>query len=113
MLYNQTWAEPPKQDPFTISSLISWLEKQPPEQAYDHLDNQYCLLAQYFKAMGLQGVHMGYCTLTTRSGHATFTRTVPIHFQQIAYDTARNSCRNYTFGAALIRAKKYEEKIHA
>lgn len=43
-------------DPFSLGSLIAWLEKRPAEDGYVYLCGGHCLLAQYFAAIGFKRV---------------------------------------------------------
>ena len=62
MLYDKRWDKPEvKADPFSLDSLVAWLEKQPAAKVYCYEDTGVCLLSQYFTAMGFERVFMG-CT---------------------------------------------------
>lgn len=53
MLYDPKWEKhtETKADPFTLESLIAWLEKQPAEKSYNfNCVNGTCLAGQYFRA---------------------------------------------------------------
>lgn len=89
-----------KADPFSLESLIAWLEKQPAAKGYDFCKWDNCLLAQW-----LHGIDP-----TSRVGvgptgyfYSVLGKTVDLtHFTHIA--------RAYrgigdTFGAALARAR--------
>lgn len=39
---------------FTVEALADWLETQDPTSTYDYLLNSGCLIARYFRAVGLQ-----------------------------------------------------------
>ena len=91
MLYNPQWHEPA--DVFTLDSLISWLETQPPEGSYDWLDVNGCLVCLYLQACGYErpSAHPGLTQSSIRDwGPRGY------------YKIARN--RPWTFGAALERA---------
>ena len=47
-----------KAEPFALTSLVAWLEKQPDDEAYDYNCNGKCLLSQYFIAHGFKNVLM-------------------------------------------------------
>ncbi|HEV8263243.1 MAG TPA: hypothetical protein VGQ19_21095 [Burkholderiales bacterium] len=93
MLYDKRWDI--KADPFSLTSLIAWLERQPAGGAYNYVCNGHCLLAQYLKACGFQGVY-----LTSRQATAKGkTIDIPLTFDQIAVE------KPHTYGAALERAR--------
>lgn len=92
MLYDPKWEIEVKADPFSLESLIAWLEKQPTAKEYDFCDcNGRCLLDQYAAAMGLKNESGLYVRLDAAfDGAAGF---------YIAVGFPR------TFGAALDRAR--------
>lgn len=53
MLFDPKWEVEVRADPFSLESLIAWLEKQPAGATYDYCDSQACLIAQYLKAQGV------------------------------------------------------------
>lgn len=112
MLYDPKWEV--KTDPFTLASLIAWLEQQPPDEEYAYYCGGKCLLAQYFTAMGFQNVWMfadgfwsGAMPVPGDVGWNEASRRkegtpLPRGFNAIA-------CGGHirTFGAALERARNY------
>lgn len=98
MLFDPNWSIGVR--PFQLSSLISWLESQPPESTYTYSDCGRCLLAQYFTAMGFKKIiitseSMYYRDPTERG------QSLPSFFNQISLGSPR------TFGDALKRAKEH------
>ncbi|MEH2501198.1 hypothetical protein V1290_000009 [Bradyrhizobium sp. AZCC 1578] len=112
MLYDPKWATifEVKADPFSLESLIAWLEKQPADKTYDYGCNGHCLLAQYFTAMGFKDVCVGGTHFDhRRDGRRAFV-CIPQNFGDIAID--RHSIfgngtdrKDRTFGGALKRAR--------
>jgi len=100
MLYDPKWEVEVKADPFSLDSLIAWLEKQPADVAYDYSCNGHCLLAQYFTEKGFRGVAM-YSELFEHEDGADVM--LPPHFDDIAVGVQGNM--KLTFGAALRRAR--------
>lgn len=94
MLYDPKWEV--KTDPFSLESLITWLEKQPGEKAYCFFANGGCMLHQYFEAMKLDIVWVGGLTYETDSGRRDL---IPNGLDDIA------AIEPHTFGAALNRAR--------
>ena len=97
MLYHPKWAET-KADPFELSTLIAWLEKQPTEKTYCFMDNGGCLLAQYFTEQGFKEVSMGGTHIVHGPNRGDY-QDLPPHMSSIAVGNPR------TFGAALKRAR--------
>lgn len=101
----------PKHDPFSLESLVAWLERQPGDKDYCYYDNGHCLLSQYFTAAGFKNVHMftdcfwhGETRLRKDWGQDELLLSgkgtrFPKSFDEIASIGAR------TFGAALQRAR--------
>lgn len=108
MLCDPKWEQKTetKADPFTLASLIAWLEKQPASAPYSYMSNGQCLLAQYFTAVGYRDVSMGGYDF----GHADSVDRVvlPQHFNSIAIGDRVH--RAFTFDAALERARDVAEK---
>ena len=60
MLYDPKWEKPEvKADPYSLESLIAWLEKQPASMDYCFRDNGNCLLTQYVRSYKPETVWMG------------------------------------------------------
>jgi hypothetical protein len=98
VLYDKRWEY--KADPMTLDSLISWLEGQPADKAYDYSLCRGCMLAQYFTACGFDGVRMEghhFIHIDSISTWPTIAE-LPAHFNEIAVGMP------HTFGAALERA---------
>lgn len=106
MLSNDKWRV--SKDIHSLDNLIAWLETQPADKEYDYLDNQNCVLAQYFKASGIK-VH-GVAGLAYRTGeNSSDYIPLPLSFQSVAVDDIRK-IGGSTFGAALKRARKWKDK---
>lgn len=113
MLFDPKWGVEVKADPFSLESLIAWLERQPAGKSYRYTCNGNCLLAQYFTAAGLENVHMwtdGFwhgptkCPGNVGQEEAIASKQItrfPPTFNQVAV------CEPSTFGAALARARKF------
>jgi hypothetical protein len=113
MLYDPKWEV--KTDPFTLDSLIAWLEKQPADGTYCYDSNGCCILAQYFTAMGFKNVAIGsvkfYHGLLPRAPLPRANEEFPVEFNDIAQSATRTfpfkkwGMNRHTFGAALARAR--------
>lgn len=102
MLWNPKWKKPEtKADPFTLESLIAWLEKQPAHIAYDYTDSSNCLLCQYFRAQGFN-VNTLSCGGFDIKGSRAPDITYPYIFCKVS-----NAMGSETFGAALNRARTF------
>lgn len=99
MLYDPKWDQQTKADPFTLISLIAWLEKQPSDETYCYTSIGHCLIAQYLNAHGIRtdNVNPSYYFDERNGSHP-----LPAAFNEIA-----NGCSTGgdTFGAALTRAR--------
>ena len=72
------------------SGFIAWLQRQPPEAAYNFMDcSGNCLIGQYLGSLGIGWV----------SGHTLHTP----FYRSLQYVAVRTP---HTFGAALKRAEK-------
>lgn len=91
MLFDPKWQEA-KADPFSLESLIAWLEKQPAKTPYDYCWPETCLVAQYLRAQGVRDYVLGTIDLD-RIGWKEIAQGHP-------FETDR-----WTFGAALSRAR--------
>jgi len=108
MLYDKRWDKTAvKADPFTLDSLIAWLEKQPADDTYCYIDNGMCLLAQYFTASGFSRVSVYSTKFQWHDGQ----RKLPPHFNKIAIGLTMLPER--TFGAALERANRIKSRRRA
>jgi hypothetical protein len=100
MLYNPNWAKPEvKADPFSLESLVAWLEKQPGSRVYCYSSTGECLLSQYLKNTGFPTAIVGAFTFAERVDGRWQDYRMPRHFDEIA------RCGKRTFGAALERAR--------
>lgn len=99
MLYDTRWEV--KADPFSLDSLVAWLEKQPAAKVYCYADTGHCLLSQYFTAMGFELICMGSVDFIHKFSCADLHRAdLPPRFNSIAVGHPQ------TFGKALARARK-------
>ena len=100
MLYNKDWDKTHiKADPFSLESLIAWLEKQPTQGQYSYWDNCGCMFHRYLTAMGLDVATVGGYSYTLRSAPKMFL-PLGTTFEDVAAETP------HTFAAALDRARK-------
>lgn len=99
MLYDKRWDKPDiKADPFSLESLIAWLEKQPAEGEYNYYDNCGCMLHQYFSAVNLPGLDwISGWDIVLKDGSQ-------IRFPRGFWEAATHSPS--TFGGALTRARE-------
>jgi hypothetical protein len=99
MLYDPQWGQ--RRDPFSLASLIAWLERKEPLEAYCYSSTGECLLARYFSERGFTRVIMAasYFYHFPRADGLYETAPLPPHFNDIAKGSVR------TFGAALARAR--------
>jgi hypothetical protein len=107
MLYDPKWEKTEtKTDPFSLGSLIAWLEKQPRATPYNYDCNGGCLLAQYFTAMGLHRVSVGGSFMF----HGNLPQEVHLskNFRTVALGYTVHG--PHTFGAALDRARALTER---
>lgn len=97
MLYNKNWdAKTVTSDPFTLESLIAWLEKQPADQGYEwHNCDGGCLIGLYGAYHGFSWRQMIDCP----GGDPENTPYAKLTPGGLAAAHPR------TFGAALIRAR--------
>ena len=102
MLYDPRWQE--WSDPFSLASLIAWLERQDPHSAYCYSSTGECLLARYFRERGFNRVIMAaeFFYHWPRSNALYEVARLPRHFNDVAKGKVR------TFGAALSRARELE-----
>lgn len=110
MLYDKRWDKTTetKADPFSLDTLIAWLEKQPADKVYCYCDTGECLLAQYFTAMGFDRVSMRIRYFG--HGHGDTRVGLPPNFNAIAANSGdyfEPISGDFTFGAALDRARMF------
>jgi hypothetical protein len=93
--------------PYTLESLIAWLERKNPEGSYDYLDPHGCMIYQYFS---FAGVHcLGVSSEHWQDGKGAYN-PIPKYFYCISSGHRRDDdlWRVWTFGAALLRARAYQ-----
>lgn len=106
MLYNKNWDKPEvKADPFSLESLIAWLEKMPADETYNYVNGRACLLCQYLTNSGLEGVEVGACATYSTDRWKT-KRQLSDSFWSVSADLEHPRDPTWTFGAALSRARK-------
>ena len=100
MLFNPKWNKKSKvkTDPMKLESLIAWLETMPPEQAYNYLDVNNCLMCQYFSAKGYRNVFVV-------PSHFAYYKSRGIEEYPSIFDAIARDGAHY-MGAALGRARK-------
>lgn len=104
MLYNRKWDISTKADPFSLESLIAWLEKQPAEKRYNWDLAESCLLGQWCASTGLHGLDARDKSLELGqwdNGNEVFA------------EIALGDLSRCTFGAALERARKAQPSTQA
>lgn len=99
MLYDKRWDKEIeiKADPFSLTNLVAWIEKQPVGQGY-HFHCARCLLGQYFTDQGINVVTIGVKYFSDESGNSSKYQ-LPPDFNKIAERLP------HTYGAALERAR--------
>lgn len=97
MLYNPNWNK--TSDPFALSSLIAWLQTQPPEQKYNYISSRRCLLAQYFRAKGFK-----WMVVLPKTLYHGWVKRTPFSNE---FEIVANN-KPWTVGAALERAQHFE-----
>lgn len=102
MLFNPKWEQETKADPFTLESLIAWLEKQPANGEYEFISHMKCALAQWLRSIDpeAESSHMksSYCYDVDGASHDFES------FKDIV------GTLPYTFGAALERARALQAR---
>lgn len=101
MLYDPKWQVEVKTDPFTLESLIAWLEKMPADGVYCYTDGGACLLHQYYTSCGFKDVQVHGWGRWSHSGAKRIES--PDGFWPVSADPSLS--RDWTFGAALSRAR--------
>lgn len=91
-------------NPLTVTSLVSWLEKQPGDSTYNYANSINCMLCQYFRAMDV--TFDSVCGSSFSFGEQK--TDLPEHFDEIARggEYVREQ-GGWTFGEALKRAKEF------
>ena len=97
MFFDAPLAPEVKADPFSLDSLISWLERMPPAATYCYALYEDCLLAQWLKATFDD---FGPSTKVMCYGYFAGGKHIDLtNFEPIVMADTR------TFGAALERAR--------
>ena len=99
MLYDPKWKQETRADAFSLSTLIEWLEKQPPLERYCYLNHGGCMFAQYFTNCGFKNVDVGGMSFDHGEPGKTVCQMFPNGWDDIAADDPA------TFGSALRRAR--------
>lgn len=89
------WQRQVTADPFTLESLIAWLEMQPADGTYIYTSSRNCVLCQYFRDMGFCNPRISISLLCYDHGTVYFPKV----FDRIANKD------DQTFGDALQRAR--------
>jgi hypothetical protein len=99
MLYDPKWDGKTEQkaDPFSLASLIAWLEHQASHTSYSYAEPQDCLLCRYFIAMGFNDV--GVNPAVVHWNDFEDERPLPQGWDRLALSAP------WTYGAALKRAR--------
>jgi hypothetical protein len=98
MLWNKDWEKTHiKADPFSLESLIAWVEKQPADTSYNWDSCEDCLVGQYVRAV---------TGSDSPSGEVIYRELFP------DLDTYFAVCAEapWTFGAALDRARRIAKR---
>jgi hypothetical protein len=93
---------PTKAAPYTMAHFIGWLMSHHPDEKYDWLDGQNCLLAQYERSISCMSSPVPYEAARWRFGKMLGQPREYELTTMVAKDGV------WTFGAALGRAKKLE-----
>ncbi len=92
-----------KADPFSLRSLVEWLERQNPREVYDHNSASVCLACQY--ATDMMGERVTYNKASYRLEEGIGQeRKLKILYDQTDGNFSPYASA-YTFGAALQRAR--------
>lgn len=96
--------------PFSLASLIAWLETKDPAAEYNYSDPSNCLMCQYLRCSGVdvRSITLNYWT-DSNGARAVFPRVL----QDVSSGHNRSDrlWRVWTFGAALLRARSYQATI--
>ena len=111
MLYDEKRFDPARADPWSLESLVGWLELQPANESYSYCDGQRCLLARYLRWAGVAD-GPSYVTASAfdkMSADGTWiSRPLPAGFNAVAQGDS--FVVRHTYGAALTRALALLEK---
>jgi len=100
MLHNPKWDVEVKANPFSLESLVAWLEKQPSDKEYDYCDPYGCLLCQYFRSQGFQVHSVAMNNLYRDASWKS------VEFPLVLKEVSQGHDAGWTFGAALARARE-------
>lgn len=109
MLYDPKWEQQTKAEPFSLDSLIAWLEKQPENDSYPFCEWNNCLLAQWLReadssarCVGGERGPNGYYM----DGFSYRANGRIVDLRHLMYVAAGDDYeRDNTYGAALERAR--------
>src|SRR5215207_3933130 len=110
MLYDPKWDQQTKADPFSLESLIAWLQMRDPTERYDFCMWNQCLLGQWLRsfdpaAYAINPDDQEYAGLTGFH-YRVLGEVVDLNaFKHIANGGNYRNARLMTFGAALARAR--------
>ena len=105
MLYDPKWEKKIKTevDPFSLHTLIAWLETQNPATTYSYLDIDGCPLARYFRAHGFHGA---FCGATKFNYFNWWCFWWPLRKGRIPHEfNEAVICGPKTYGGVLERAR--------
>lgn len=102
MFFDPTCKPETKADPFSLDSLIAWLEKQPANKTYDFGDIRGCLACRYIQSTGISDRPW-----ESYPGRRPY-RDV---FGGMEGYTAIAYTGRHTFGAALQRARALRTQV--
>lgn len=104
MLYDPKWEAPQvKANPFSLESLIAWLEKQPTDRQYCFTEWGECLIAKWLLSIDPRS-HLAQ-NAPTGFYYVVLEQTMDFnHFGDIA--AGMHWGDSWTFGAALARARE-------
>lgn len=90
-------------EPFSLESLVAWLETKDPDETYYYAATGHCLIAQYFTASGIKFYAIWCNGWDSKRDDAMIPQhPLPDHFNAVAAGGVGR-----TFGAALKRARSY------
>lgn len=118
MLWDPKKDKQVKADPFSLDTLIAWLETKNPDEQYCYMDSGRCLLSRYFIAQGFKNVRV----YPEAFLHGDVAKDLPLHITLDTIDQigtplpvgfdwiARGSHQfdylsDHSFGGALERAR--------
>jgi hypothetical protein len=102
MLYDKRWEKPEVKTSGHMYRLVSWLEKQPANKAYDYTNPINCGYAQYLRSYGIFAAVSPWVWVGFWLGIIPVAWRIPPGVDDLLNDG--NILE--TFGAALERARK-------